>query len=371
MSDIGNVKRLFPGGNTSKGFVSFYDYIIKPDAKRVFIIKGGPGVGKSTFMKKIGLYMINKGYDIELHQCSSDNNSVDGLVIPKLSVALIDGTAPHIVDPKNPGAVDEIINLGDYWDESKIVKYKKEIIYLNEKIKRRFAISYDYLSDAKRAYNEWKSYIEESVEKREYYNTLKASLKEIFCTAKPSFNTNNHRHLFAGAITPEGIVNHIHSLIDKNMKVFALTGSPGSGVKYAIDRVASISSELGLYTEQYHCPFIPNTLDMIIIPDINTVVLNTTKPYHYNCELNNIVPQKVLDVDQFLNTDVLYDYKEYINRAKGRFNDNIESAVTQLSMAKKLHDEMEGFYIPAMDFDAVEKKRLEILDRILSYELSM
>jgi hypothetical protein len=28
------------------------------------------------------------------------------------------------VDPKNPGAVDEIINLGDFWDEEGIRKNK-------------------------------------------------------------------------------------------------------------------------------------------------------------------------------------------------------------------------------------------------------
>ncbi|RKD32467.1 ATPase [Thermohalobacter berrensis] len=90
------IKRMFPGGNTSKGFYSYYDYIIEKDANRIFIIKGGPGVGKSSMMKKIAKEMIDRGYNIEYHHCSSDNNSIDGVVIPKLRVGLIDGTAPHV-----------------------------------------------------------------------------------------------------------------------------------------------------------------------------------------------------------------------------------------------------------------------------------
>lgn len=96
MAKRGHIKRVFPGANTACGFYSYYDYIIDENAYRKYIIKGGPGVGKSSFMKKIGYEMVDMGYDIEFHQCSSDNNSVDAVVIPKLKVAFVDGTAPHV-----------------------------------------------------------------------------------------------------------------------------------------------------------------------------------------------------------------------------------------------------------------------------------
>ena len=62
-------------------------------------------------MKQSGMDLLKEGYDVEFMHCSSDPESLDGLVIPAFKVALIDGTAPHIVDPKNPGAVDETIHL--------------------------------------------------------------------------------------------------------------------------------------------------------------------------------------------------------------------------------------------------------------------
>ncbi len=91
----GKLKKLFPGGNTSQGFYSYYDYVISPNATRIFIIKGGPGVGKSSLMRSIGETMLERGYDVEYHCCSSDNGSLDGVCIPQIGVALIDGTAPH------------------------------------------------------------------------------------------------------------------------------------------------------------------------------------------------------------------------------------------------------------------------------------
>jgi hypothetical protein len=40
---FGRLKKVFPGGNTSRGFYSFYDYIIEPDATRIFVIRAAPG----------------------------------------------------------------------------------------------------------------------------------------------------------------------------------------------------------------------------------------------------------------------------------------------------------------------------------------
>lgn len=91
-------KHMFPGGNTSLGFYSYYKYILpQEEASKIFIIKGGPGVGKSTFMKKVAKEMEKMGYDLEYMHCSSDPNSLDGLVIPAIKVALMDGTSPHVV----------------------------------------------------------------------------------------------------------------------------------------------------------------------------------------------------------------------------------------------------------------------------------
>ena len=133
----GSIKHIFPGGNTSQGFYSYYDNVLKQEkANKMFILKGGPGVGKSTYMKKIGQMMLDKGYDIEFLHCSSDNESLDGVSIPQAGIALIDGTAPHVVDPRNPGAVDEIINLGDFWDEEGIKKNKDFILKCGKDIKK-------------------------------------------------------------------------------------------------------------------------------------------------------------------------------------------------------------------------------------------
>ena len=92
----GHIRKVFPGANTCRGFWSFFDHLIPEDARRIFVMKGGPGVGKSTFMRRIAEKIVDLGLDVEYHCCAADPNSLDGIVIPAFDIGLLDGTAPQV-----------------------------------------------------------------------------------------------------------------------------------------------------------------------------------------------------------------------------------------------------------------------------------
>ena len=108
---------LFAGGNTGIGFYScFEDILPKGQRKRMFYIKGGPGVGKSTLMRRVAQAAAQAGQPVEYYHCSSDPDSLDGIALPGLGWAMMDGTSPHVYDPVTPGARDTLIPLGDCLD---------------------------------------------------------------------------------------------------------------------------------------------------------------------------------------------------------------------------------------------------------------
>ena len=45
-------------------------------------------------MKEIAQCFLDRDYDIEYHWCSSDPESLDGIVIGSHQAAVLDGTAP-------------------------------------------------------------------------------------------------------------------------------------------------------------------------------------------------------------------------------------------------------------------------------------
>ena len=88
--------RFYLGANSPAGFYSLYDQLIDPAvAETIIILKGGPGCGKSSLMRKVAQAAEDKGLSVEYIQCSGDPDSLDAVLIPAIKTALVDGTAPH------------------------------------------------------------------------------------------------------------------------------------------------------------------------------------------------------------------------------------------------------------------------------------
>ena len=88
---------FFLGANSGQGFQNLFPRFCKPeDHYDLIVLKGGPGVGKSTMMRRIGKAMEDRGEDVEYLYCSGDPNSLDGVHIPRVGAAIVDGTSPHV-----------------------------------------------------------------------------------------------------------------------------------------------------------------------------------------------------------------------------------------------------------------------------------
>ena len=359
----GRIRKVFPGGNTSRGFYSFYDHIIEQDAARIFIIKGGPGVGKSTFMRKIAEAMLEKGFDCEYHCCGSDNGSLDGVVFPAIRVALLDGTAPHIVDPRNPGAVDEIIHLGDHWNEAGLKSHKKEILETNKEVGRLFRRAYGYLASAKIFLDQVESYYRdtEALNAGALDKLCLDLVHEIFEGKTRQTENPRARHLFATAITPAGPESHLNTLVDHLAKRYIVSGDDGTGKSTLVARLMDAAMMRGFNVEAYHCALTPENIDHLIIPALNVAVINSVEPHFYMPGENDAV----FDTMQFVNPIVNEQYLAEKTVAREMYRRSMELAVEFIAKAKGEHDCMEAFYTPHMDYAAINARREKTLQRIL------
>lgn len=101
------------GTLTPNGPSDTLENITKVLEKRLFI-KGYPGTGKSTLMKKLAVMAVERGLHVQLVWCGLDATSIDMVVLPELSFCIFDSTEPHVYqpDPHRPG--DIIVDLSQY-----------------------------------------------------------------------------------------------------------------------------------------------------------------------------------------------------------------------------------------------------------------
>lgn len=358
---MGSIRHVYPGGNTCYGFYSYYTYMVGPDVEHKIVLKGGPGVGKSTFMSKVGADLAGSGHDVEYHWCSSDNDSLDGVVIGAQRLCLVDGTSPHIVDPAYPGAVDEILNLGEYWNAGMIKAHRYEIENLSREISQCFARAYGRLHESQLALNELKSHCEECRDPKTTLRNVQALTADFLPGALASYR--KPRHLFAGAITPGGLVTKMDTLINHKTAIFAVKGSPGSGTQDLFRHTLHSIEIGGIYAEVFHNPLDPNDIDYILIPSNNALLIDMGAGLlPYKELLKGLKLKRQLDFDQLLNSELLAARAKLIFSASHRYTQGITEAVQLIQTAKKWHDELETYYIPAMNFEAIENRRLALVD---------
>ena len=354
----GKTRKLFPGANTANGSFNFFNYMIPENVKRIFCLKGGPGVGKSSMMKKIAKEFIENGYDVELHYCPSDPSSLDGIVIKKLGVVLLDGTAPHIVDPKDPGAIDEIINLGDYWNVEELENNRKEIVDCGKSISESFQRAYKFLKASEPIYYDIETKYTNCMDFGKVNLATEQFINTIFEGIESSGVYKAERHLFGTAITPIGHLDYADSLLSEVDKIYYLKGSVGTGKTTFLKRVYQMAVEKGMKVEVYHYPLIKEKIETIIIKDLN-VGITTSSIFE---------DKEIIDLEQFLNKEKLYEYEEEIEVDKKVFDELINYAISNLKKAKAKHDVIEAYYVPSMKFELIDSFKDELVERILAYE---
>lgn len=101
------VHRFF-GAATEDGAVDYVQNLTAEIDKQYFI-KGRPGTGKSTFLKKVADRAVNNGFTAEVYHCAFDPSSLDMVIVRELRMALFDSTAPHEYFPEREQ--DEILDF--------------------------------------------------------------------------------------------------------------------------------------------------------------------------------------------------------------------------------------------------------------------
>ena len=357
---VPKVTQYFLSANSSQGFVSlFEDNLAVLD--RVFLLKGGPGTGKSTLMKKVGNHFLKLGFDIDFVYCSSDIQSLDAVIIPKLGAAIVDATAPHVLEPKVPGAVETYVNLGLALNRERLLPQKEQILALKDTLAASYQNLYTHYRDALDIHDDWEKIF---IDQMDF--DLAEIFKEKVCDELVDFppldRPSRSSHRFFGASTPAGAFDFIENITQNLEKRYFIKGRPGTGKSTLMKAIAEKGLSLGYDAHIYHCSFDPKSLDMVLFPQAGICFFDSTAPHEY-------FPSK--DTDQILDTYAAFVHPgtdEAHAVAIGAFAEaygaKMKAGQKELSKAKEAHQQLENIYVRATNFEIIEAFMKQIIDEI-------
>ena len=333
------MERYFLGNNTAYGFVGNYETELA-DKKKVVLLKGGPGTGKSTILKRVAKEAKERGLDYELWFCSGDPNSLDGVYIKDLNIAVVDATAPHATGADLPVIKDVIVDLATSLKEQIIAPHKDEVVNLIKCKKQRFMRAYQHLKLALCHFEnqialEWQDVCEPQIRRKavEFSDMLKDKYGYVFDKAERG------RRVFARAICPYGESEYFDHLKDK--KIVKVEGG-----EYATN---VFFDELRKFVKGMEIlnPLEPKHIDGIVIGDTAVV-----KDVGFEKDYDRI---NLEEYEHFANDKDIIDEKNGVAIEKA-------FAVEELNKAREYHMELEKYFVSAMDFDHNEKLAKRVLD---------
>lgn len=340
----------FLGANTPYGFVSFFDELYNPyENCRAYIIKGGPGTGKSSLMKRVSDECKRRGLDTEKVYCSSDPNSLDGLIIPGLKVSIADGTSPHTLEPAFPGACENIINAGDFWDKGKLHEKADEIRTLTLENSLHHRRSSKYLAAAGHIYEENIRLVSGYTDKAKAENfAYRFAQREL--PDKKNSRPGRKMKRFISGITPKGVL-----FLDEGIKavagrVIAIDDEYSAVSGTIAETVGEIAVRKGYDVIFCYCPMKPKLqCEHIIIPEKRLALMSVRSDHITGLQFDRIIHAKRFLYEEINNYSASLRFNRRLIRAL------TDEAVTSLQNAKQTHDKLEKIYIDAMNFSAFDE----------------
>ncbi|BBF43298.1 ATPase [Lachnospiraceae bacterium KM106-2] len=353
---MSTIKHYFPGGNTSKGFVNYFDGIVAPWVvnKRIYVLKGGPGVGKNTFMKLFGKKMFEAGFNLEYFHCASDVNSLDAVHIPEVGVTMLDGTAPHVIDPVTPGAIDGIINLGTYLNEKELAHKSDEILSLSLDNKGYYKSTFAYLAGAGELETNSDYFYMNALD----YDELRCEVQDFFGTSelKLGRNRGEMRKLFSEAYTPQGFINYEDSIFD-GYKVTLLTGPSIIASEY-MKLAIHFALFMGYGCQIFYSALLPDKVKHLVIEDLDLCITTS--------DTAKDKADQVVDLLSLLDPIKLEKYQDTFEFNELYRKQLVEAGIGSLKKAKKVHDDMELIYREYMDFEGVDVFTQKFVDDFMT-----
>lgn len=346
----GTTRHLFGRGNTARGVHSLYDSAFG-GLNKLFRLTGYPGTGKSTLLKRIADSAIAQGRPVELFHSPFNPDDLDGVIIKDLKVGIADGRACRGLDAVDAEQVHLV--MAQAVDTQKLsTEVKQEIDALHSQSHAAAAQAYDTFAAALRIHDEWEAFYISHMDFQKA-DQIGQELAHAFYGAQPRAKTATVRHLFFGAATPKGAVDHIPGLTSHLERRILIKGRPGSGKSTLLKRLAAAAEAKGVDVEVFHCGFDPNSLDMLIFPELSLAIFDSTAPHEYFPSQSS---DEVLDMyDLAIEPGTDERFATEIQAIQQRYSAKMKEATGHLREAQELHLRLRSHLTACTDFEQVEQ----------------
>ena len=372
--------RYFLGGLSPEGFHSFYPELIDlKKIKRVYIIKSGPGSGKSSFMRRV-IQRVEEAYaengggpsgelGTEHIHCSSDPDSLDGVVFRTLGAAIIDGTPPHAVEPRYAGVVERYLPLCAFSDYTGLKQERERLCALTDQNKVCYGRAYRILHALRALRDDMFGLMVtdaalQKIERRTAGIIARCIRPSGAGARRGSRHTGAQGTVskrFLNAFSPAGTLCFYETALTVCRQIYELEDHFGLA-HLMLQPILRAAQNAGYDVTACYNPMSPGTeLTHVLIPALSLGFVSSNVDAVFPGEAHSRVR-----LDACLSPELARQRHlrlRFLRKTERALQEEITAILQQ---AKAIHDEMEAIYNPCTDFEALYAEADVIAREILA-----
>ena len=356
MFDIQTPVGFFLGANTPQVFCGYHQELYDGrDGWRAFLIKSGPGTGKSSMMKEILNHMETQGLEVEAIYCSSDPHSLDGVVVPFIKTVIFDATSPHILEPQYWGTVEQIVDLSSCMDADKLHAHYEAVIKATDACSAAHARCRQFMGAAAILQGDNRK-MAVSCTDADKIERSAARIAAREWGGKTGQRGKETRR-FLSALTPEGTVVFYETLQNLCSRIYALEDDYGASSAVMLEELRRRALDAGLSIITCRCPLSPqDKIEHLLIPELS-LGFTTSNGFHRA----EFPVYRRIHAARFTDTDQLKTMREKLSFNRKAARELLREAMAASVEAKALHDQMEIYSKEAVDWKKVTRMQADVV----------
>lgn len=277
----GNVTYYYGHALTGQGRKNVYKEMME-EASLVYILQGPPTYKGSELLKELGYFYVKKGFAVEWFKHALLEDVVEAVYIRGCNTLYVWGSEWQL-EPTLLGTKHRVLSFYDCLDDSQLATVGEQLATAMKEraLWREKCIC--MLEMAIKIHDDWEVVTQSCMDWQaldEQVNNLKADIFQSITLNK----TGTRTHRLLGTLTPTGALNTVESMTKNLTRRLMIKGKPGTGKSSLMKGIADEALARGLDAQVVWCGLDAGSVDMIIIPELNFCIFDSTDPHSFEPE---------------------------------------------------------------------------------------
>ncbi len=344
MSVLNAPIRYFLGSMTPHGYIGTEHTLHDPhDGWYAYLLKGGPGTGKSTLLRR--LYETHGMSDVgaEVFCCSSDPSSLDAVRLPAFKTVMLDATAPHTLEPLCWGAAEQLVPLSQCLNHRMLqpllpalLTLLEEKRILLEQARQHLATAASLIADNRRTEQDHIDFskIDHLVRRFSQTEWEKTETEGTTVTR------------FLSAVTPDGWWTFFDTVQALCPRLYVIQDENGTAARYLLQRLCAAAVTDGQTCIACPSPLFPHDgPEHLLLPAVGVGFLTSSSLHKVDFPV-----YRRIHASRFLDSEYIQRKRRRLSFCRRAATDAITGAVDALEQAATVHGTIESHYRTAMDW---------------------